>query len=253
MTISPHSDLDYGPLFRSLEPSNIIRLFNALIMEEKLLVVSADLSLLFPVLEASLELISPLEWPHPYFPVAPVNMLEDFDEWLKFPGAFYFGAQKKAINWPYVDVPEDVVVVDLDWNRMMRSKGVSDEDDDTVGVERGRGAREVPSARATSSAAGTMRPSAASATAESAAAMGQEPEWEDDYEESALSLDHPHLPSRYTFKIYQTLAKVAAPVFLSHNGAHEFEAPPMSPLATPAERIIAQEVSALALAVVLVL
>ena len=234
MMITPYSDLDYNALFGSLEPSNIIRLFNALIMEEKILVVSSDLSLLFPVLEASLELLSPLEWPHPYFPVAPVNMVDDFDEWLKFPGAFYFGAQKKAINWPNVAIPPEVVVVDLDRNRVLRSKGAYEGESDFRD-------RNISNSQIGTTAPGIVRDSIASVASVSSAAA-HEPEWEDDYDQSSLDLGHPHLPSRYTFKIYQTLAKVGAPIFLSQNSVNTFEAPPMSPLATPAERIIASEV-----------
>lgn len=247
MTISPHSDLDYRPLFGSLEPSNIIRLFNALIMEEKILVISADLSLLFPVLEASLELISPLEWPHPYFPIAPVNMLEDFDEWLKFPGAFYFGAQKKAINWPHVDIPKEVIVVDLDQNRVMRSKGGNNDGnggkEESHERERESDRGDALHSTVPSVAVGVVGKATAFAGVTSVTSQNEEPQWEMNYEESGLNLGHPHLPSRYTFKIYQTLAKVGGPIFLSQNGRHEFEAPPMSPLATPAEHIIAQEVS----------
>ena len=103
-------DFDIRILFEVLSLPVIIKLFECILLERKILMVSRKYSALTLVAETLKELIAPLQWCHVYAPVLPRKLLDH----LECPTPFIIGintiyAFKK--DFPFV---LDVVIVDLD-------------------------------------------------------------------------------------------------------------------------------------------
>eukprot|EP00743_Colponemidia_sp_Colp-15_P008489 GILK01009234.1.p1 GENE.GILK01009234.1~~GILK01009234.1.p1 ORF type:complete len:1163 (-),score=242.75 GILK01009234.1:371-3733(-) len=109
----PMADVEFRPLFRSLEPRLVVQCITALLLERPVVVISASVGLLTPVMEALLILLYPLSWPFVYIPLLP-KALTDF---LQAPMPFFVGTIREFIA--DVQLSDHVVIVDLDRNTVM--------------------------------------------------------------------------------------------------------------------------------------
>ncbi len=105
-------------LFGSLEPSNVVLLFNALVCELSVLVVSGDAAKITPALESLRALLYPLKWPYAYVPVLPVAIVE----LLQSPTPVLCGGHPELLEV----IPDDIclVVADLDQNQVRERAGM---------------------------------------------------------------------------------------------------------------------------------
>ncbi|KAJ4457721.1 putative DENN domain-containing protein 2 [Paratrimastix pyriformis] len=108
----PFVDIDFGVLFSRLDPPNIVTLVSVLLLEQHCLFISSDLHALSAATEASLALLYPMIWMHVYINVLPAALVDFFQA----PMPFVIGCHRSvAESYP---VPPEVVVIDLDRNRI---------------------------------------------------------------------------------------------------------------------------------------
>ncbi|CEO95960.1 UDENN domain-containing protein [Plasmodiophora brassicae] len=106
----PLSDVNYPFLFRKLDPTNIIHVFNALLNETPVAFVSHFAEALAPCQEAFLSLLYPMQWPFLYIPILPSNLVD----FLHVPQPYVVG----IVSHTPISAPEHALVVDLDRNRL---------------------------------------------------------------------------------------------------------------------------------------
>ena len=105
--------IDLYPLFRCLTIPNIIVLFEYLLTESRIILVSAYTSLLKLASNALLSLMWPLEWSGVHIPVLPTRLMEV----LEAPIPYICGVVRKNDNL-ILPQDEDFVMVDLDKNEL---------------------------------------------------------------------------------------------------------------------------------------
>lgn len=108
----PLCDLNFGILFRYLEPRHAILILNALLCECPVIIKSHHIELLTPCCEALLALLYPFKWPFLYIPVLPKSLIDI----LQAPQPFLIGAYSKLLD--HCDPVSHVWVVDLDRSRI---------------------------------------------------------------------------------------------------------------------------------------
>jgi hypothetical protein len=101
------------PLFTSLQPSNVVRLFSSVLLERSILVVATDSGPLFDTLEALRALVFPLTWYHIYLPALP-DAFEGMTDNLGAPVTYLMGCAKGAEMLMDNVKFENCVVADLD-------------------------------------------------------------------------------------------------------------------------------------------
>ena len=106
----PVSDIDWRPLFQYLDPADIVLLFNALLLEKRVLLVSSSLYRVTCCAEAVKALLFPLIWPYVYVSVLPASMAE----FIESPLPFIMGMP--ASVYQQCEMPEgsDLLIVELD-------------------------------------------------------------------------------------------------------------------------------------------
>lgn len=103
---------DLYPLFRALTIPNIMLLFEYVLAESRIILLSSHTSMLQLVGKAILDLIWPLEWAGVYIPVLPSRLVQALDA----PCPYICGINR---NYEKYDLPEDdYVLVDLDRNEL---------------------------------------------------------------------------------------------------------------------------------------
>lgn len=104
--------LPYQTLFDCLDVDNILLLWNVLIMEHKILLVSSQYSILTVCSEILLSLLFPMRWCHLYVPLLPRFICPMLDA----PVPYLCGVVRE--NWLYAQqfVSRETIVVDLDRN-----------------------------------------------------------------------------------------------------------------------------------------
>ncbi|KAJ9617854.1 hypothetical protein H2204_013381 [Knufia peltigerae] len=103
---------DLYPLFRTLTIPNIVLLFEYVLAESRIILLSSHTSMLQLVSKAILDLIWPLEWAGVYIPVLPSRLVQALDA----PCPYICGINRKYEKY---DLPEDdFVLVDLDKNEL---------------------------------------------------------------------------------------------------------------------------------------
>lgn len=95
---------DFKSLLKLLRPENLIDVMTCLMLEHRVLLVSKECSVLAPIAESLLSLLTPFKWKHIYIPYLPPSMLD----YLGAPVPFLMGV---AAGTP---LPEECVIVDLD-------------------------------------------------------------------------------------------------------------------------------------------
>ena len=106
LSISP---LSTRTLFEVFTVGTILTIYRAILLEEKLLFISTQYSVLSLVTEIFVSLLFPFSWPHVYIPMLP----EDFLAFLKAPTVFIIGTAKSLLLQIGDDLDDDILVVDV--------------------------------------------------------------------------------------------------------------------------------------------
>ncbi len=69
------SQLSVEPLFEQLSVENVLRVFSAVLCEQRIVFVSRSLTVLSECVHAAAAMIAPLEWQHIFIPIVPRSML----------------------------------------------------------------------------------------------------------------------------------------------------------------------------------
>jgi hypothetical protein len=107
-------------LFVFLDVENIVRIFEHLILEQQVLLLSTQYSLLTVAAEGLLSLLFPFEWQHIYIPLLPQPLLD----FLNAPVPFLVGTITSYIK-DMKSIPPNVLVVDLDHNHVICGQDVT--------------------------------------------------------------------------------------------------------------------------------
>ena len=103
---------DLYPLFRALTIPNIVVLFEYVLAESRIILLSSHTAMLHAVSNALVELIWPLKWAGVFIPVLPARLIQA----LEAPCPYICGIERRYEN---VQLPEDdFVLVDLDNNEI---------------------------------------------------------------------------------------------------------------------------------------
>jgi hypothetical protein len=103
------TDFDPNPILRNINPKNLVALFFALMLEQKIAVISSKLTALTCLGEFLREALVPFHWNHVYVPVLPKKMSAQI---LECPTPFFVGIPREFFDAKAV--PSDVCVLDLD-------------------------------------------------------------------------------------------------------------------------------------------
>ncbi|KAM9968136.1 hypothetical protein ACTFIW_002570 [Dictyostelium discoideum] len=111
----PEPDISYRMLFLSLDIKNVLSLTKCLLLEEKILIISSQYTLLTYICEIITTLIHPLVYTHIYVPVLP-EVLVDIAGSTPFP--FIMGIHRSYADriLSKEDLLNELVIVDLDNN-----------------------------------------------------------------------------------------------------------------------------------------
>ena len=102
-------------LFECLDSDNALQLIEAVLLEQRILLLSTKLSALTVVAETLLHLIFPFRWPHVYIPLLPRSLLD----FLFAPMPFIIGMHHSYVRGHLdTELMHDVIVVDLDANTL---------------------------------------------------------------------------------------------------------------------------------------
>lgn len=101
----------FETLFSCLSIENVVRYFRALIIEQRILVVSQNIPNLTDVVLSAIPLMSPLRIKAAILPILPNN--PDFLEYIETPVPFVFGVTSLT------NPPEGVTIIDLDHNQVI--------------------------------------------------------------------------------------------------------------------------------------
>lgn len=108
----PLLDVPLEHLFMCLDADNVLRLFTALLTEQKVLLHSCRLALLTHCAEAAVSLLFPFVWQHVYIPLLPKKLCD----FVQAPTPFLMGLHTEDLQ--DIGPLSAVVVVDLDNNRI---------------------------------------------------------------------------------------------------------------------------------------
>jgi hypothetical protein len=108
-------DIPLDLLFVAMTPVTVLDVLTAMLLERKILLVSAFVSVLTTVGEGLKALIAPLTWPHVYAPYLPSSIVDC----LQCPTPYIFGLQLSVFEAleDHIFDDLDVFVVHLDPNR----------------------------------------------------------------------------------------------------------------------------------------
>ena len=110
-------------LFECLDTDNALRVIEAVLLEQRILLLSSKLSALAVVAETLLHLIFPLRWPHVYIPLLPRSLID----FLFAPMPFIIGMHHSYVkNQLTGELMSDIIVVDLDHNKVSHHIGGGD-------------------------------------------------------------------------------------------------------------------------------
>ncbi|XP_065669380.1 DENN domain-containing protein 2B isoform X4 [Hydra vulgaris] len=110
-----HEHVNLWNLFSTLPILMIIRILGCLFIEQKVVLVSASLSLLSSCCHGFISLMYPFEWEHTYIPVLPTKLIEI----VCLPSPYLIGVLPSAVV-EINDLPvEEVIVIDLDSKKIL--------------------------------------------------------------------------------------------------------------------------------------
>ena len=108
----PHQHVSLMPLFKCLSVASIVVVFQHVLAEGKLVLVSSSYTLLTPVAEAIRALLYPFKWQNVFIPILPTNLAYT----IRAPVPFIVGLHRSFMD--EIRVPAEVMQVDLDRNRI---------------------------------------------------------------------------------------------------------------------------------------
>jgi DENN (AEX-3) domain/uDENN domain len=103
---------DLYPLFRALTIPNIMILFEYVLAESRIILLSSHTAMLHTVSNALIELIWPLKWAGVFIPVLPARLVQA----VEAPCPYICGVERRYENFQLPD--DDFVLVDLDNNEI---------------------------------------------------------------------------------------------------------------------------------------
>lgn len=103
-------NIDLYPLFKALSIPNIVTLFEYLLAESRIILVSSHTAMLHLVSHALVALMYPLEWTGVFVPVLPSRLIQT----LEAPVPYIVGIERRYENYEFPE--DDFVLVDLDKN-----------------------------------------------------------------------------------------------------------------------------------------
>jgi len=109
-----YTALPFQIVFECLDLDNVLKVWSAMVMERKILLISSQYSILTVCAEILCSLLFPLRWSHLYVPLLPRMLCPMLDA----PVPYVCGIVRE--NWPYAQahVSGDTIVVDLDRNNV---------------------------------------------------------------------------------------------------------------------------------------
>eukprot|EP00727_Mastigamoeba_balamuthi_P000957 m51a1_g10859 hypothetical protein (999) ;mRNA; f:238-3793 len=117
----PRLDAPLHTLVSVLGVDGVLAAVRCLLLEEKTLLVSADLTLLALASEALTALLYPFQWAMPFIPVLPDGLFE----YVYSPMAFLIGMHASMLATRGAALPDDVAVVNLDSGAVAVPPGVA--------------------------------------------------------------------------------------------------------------------------------
>ncbi|KAF2074373.1 hypothetical protein CYY_004307 [Polysphondylium violaceum] len=110
----PTPDLSFNILFKCLDIRNVLLVLKCILLEEKIIIISSQYSLLTYISEIISSLLYPLQFPHVYVPILPELLLE----YVYSPFPFIMGVHKSYSSTILNEenLLSEIVVVDLDNN-----------------------------------------------------------------------------------------------------------------------------------------
>jgi len=106
----PLLDINLSIIFRSLNVEGVIKVWQALLLEQKAVVFSSNLSLITATFEGLCALLLPFRWQFTYVPVLPYVMIGIEDA----PMPVFVGMHKSRLTPEFYDESRSIVSVDLD-------------------------------------------------------------------------------------------------------------------------------------------
>ena len=118
----PFADrLSFDAVLNSLSAKNILKVVGALLQERRVLLVSSQMDTLTLCAAAFVSLLYPFKWMHPLVPLLPTQLIE----YLEAPTPYLMGVQTRVYDTDECQgAIEGVVVVQLDYDKVMVPKGV---------------------------------------------------------------------------------------------------------------------------------
>lgn len=118
----PFTDkLCYESVFNSLSARNIVKVVAMLLQEQRVLLVSSQMDTLTLCAEAFISLLYPFKWMHPLVPLLPTQLIE----YLEAPTPYLMGVTTPVYESDDCQsVLEGVIVVQLDYDKVIVPKGV---------------------------------------------------------------------------------------------------------------------------------
>lgn len=117
----PFTEISFQPLVQSLDEENLVKLFTAVSLERRVILLASKYELLTTVAEAICHLKYPLNWMLTYIPVLPVS-LQDL---IESPGSYLYGictSDFKGSRGGQLQALYELewaVIVDLDTNKVI--------------------------------------------------------------------------------------------------------------------------------------
>eukprot|EP00954_Amorphochlora_amoebiformis_P009766 761593-Amorphochlora_amoeboformis.AAC.1 len=101
---------DYSFLMNKVSPDDLLAIFNAMLLEKKIVVLSESLPDLSNVVHSLISLLYPLQWQHIFIPILPPKHVK----FCCAPMPFFIGLQKRNLKKLLSIGLEEVVLVDVD-------------------------------------------------------------------------------------------------------------------------------------------
>ncbi|KAA8541188.1 hypothetical protein F0562_025205 [Nyssa sinensis] len=114
----PHADISFQPLVQCLDVDNFIKLFTAVLLEQRILLRSNKYSLLTLVSEAICHLIYPFRWQHVYIPLLFFSGVDYIDAPTPYMMGLHSGVDTSGLAM------DGVVVVDLEHNHITTTEEI---------------------------------------------------------------------------------------------------------------------------------
>jgi hypothetical protein len=124
----PFVDLHFEPLLHYLDTTKIVSIFASLLVERRLIFIATRLSTLSACVHAAVAMLYPFIWQHVFIPVLPPSLLS----FCCAPMPFVVGVLRschESLEKVAAGIENDVILVDIDNNKITTIEGKTPEDD----------------------------------------------------------------------------------------------------------------------------